>query len=122
MLHVLVSPEQVQALEEALGGLEGLTVHVARDSAPATKTDAQGVILEVVGSDRPGIVQQVAHLLSDQGANVEELSTEISSAPMSGGLLFHARIRVSLPSDMDVEVLREALEGLSDDLMVSLAE
>src|ERR1043166_7129384 len=57
------------------------------------------VKLNLVGQDRPGIVQQISRALAQNGANVEELETELSSAPMSGETLFKAQAIVSFRAD-----------------------
>ena len=54
--------------------------------------------LELVGLDRPGIVREISMLLAQHEVNVEELSTDRSSAPMSGEMLFRARARVHVPA------------------------
>jgi glycine cleavage system regulatory protein len=80
--------------------------------------------LEIVGHDRPGIVREIARALAQQGVNVEELSSECVSAPMSGETLFKAQARLQLPPKCDAATLRRALEKIASDLMVdvSLAE
>jgi len=76
--------------------------------------------LECVGLDRPGIVRDVTRVLAAAGANVEEIGTDCSSAPMSGETLFRARIRASLPAAADLGDLRRGLERVATDLMVEL--
>jgi glycine cleavage system regulatory protein len=53
--------------------------------------------------------------------NVEELTTDRSSAPMSGDMLFSARARLHAPADLDLAVLRAGLERIAHDLMVDLS-
>jgi glycine cleavage system regulatory protein len=76
--------------------------------------------LELVGLDRPGIVREISQLLAQHGVNVEELTTDRSSAPMSGEMLFHARARVHVPGDADLGRLRAGLERLANDLVVEI--
>ncbi len=120
MVHALVPAEQVEQLESALQAIEGLTVQLAKGSNEVVAL--QTVNFDVVGSDRPGIVQQVASVLAAQGANVEELVTDVQSAPMSGEPMFHAEVRVGLPDGLDADQLGDALESLSDDIMVTISE
>jgi len=86
------------------------------DAAMAGRT----LDLELVGLDRPGIVREISQLLANSGANVEELATDRTSAPMSGEMLFQAKARVRLPSDADLAHLRAALERLASDLMIEV--
>ena len=74
----------------------------------------------MVGNDRPGIVHQLARALADAGANVEEWTTGLESAPMSGHPLFRVSGKVSMASPGDERKLREAIENLSDDLSVEI--
>ena len=78
-------------------------------------------MLGFVGQDRPGIVRQISHALARHGVNVEELSTECASAPMSGETLFKAQARLFVPPDCDLTVLRRELEKIAADLVVDVS-
>ncbi|MCC6234553.1 MAG: glycine cleavage system protein R [Verrucomicrobiales bacterium] len=95
----------------------GLTVLVRRDTE-AAPTPGRVAIIELVGHDRPGIVQQIAAIVAARGANVEELESECVSAPMSGEPLFKATLRIALPSFLELPALRAELERVSADLLV----
>ena len=77
--------------------------------------------LQLVGNDRPGIVRDISHLLAAQHVNIEELETEVTSAPMSGEPMFHARALLRLPSTTTSDALVAALETLATELMVDLS-
>ncbi|MEZ4654342.1 MAG: hypothetical protein R3E12_12320 [Candidatus Eisenbacteria bacterium] len=54
-----------------------------------------------VGHDRPGIVRAVSEALARSHVNVDRLTTERSSAPMSGERLFRATgASCGLPDDL----------------------
>jgi predicted amino acid-binding ACT domain protein len=76
--------------------------------------------LELLGDDHPGIVRDISRVLAAREINVDELSTELTSAPMSGDRLFKATLRLQVPADGSVEDLRETLEALANDLMVDI--
>ena len=84
ILRVHVPAERRAALEHALAKLSSLSVVVRADEPARAAAEPVFVTLEVIGPDRPGIVREITHALAAQGANVEELSTECSSGPMSG--------------------------------------
>ncbi|MGB0446375.1 MAG: glycine cleavage system protein R, partial [Pseudomonadales bacterium] len=67
------------------------------------------------------IVHEVASACSDLGANLISLETDVVSGSMSGEAMFIASAELQLPAQLDPEDVREALEQLSDDLMVDLA-
>ena len=58
----------------------------------------QRVRLDLVGTDRPGIVQQISRVIAACGVNVEEIETTAESAPMSGETLFKATASLQVPS------------------------
>ena len=122
ILRVEVLDENRDALIAALERLDeiGLKVILQKDDASAQSATGPVVHLELVGNDRPGIVRDVSHVLSDLQVNVEEISTECRPSPMSGGELFHATARLQLPADRSVSELRSRLEAIAADLMVDM--
>jgi glycine cleavage system regulatory protein len=76
--------------------------------------------LEIIGSDRPGIVHEISEALAEREINVDELRTEIMSAPMSGELLFLANAELLVPIDLSLDALRKDLEALAHELMVDV--
>jgi glycine cleavage system regulatory protein len=121
ILHVDVPADRVgtlTALLESLGQ-EGLEVLVRpSDAHPGQKL--RHAHLDLVGSDRPGIIQRISQSLSRHGVNVNDLETEVTAAPMSGEQLFRARADLRLPDDLDVSVLRSTLESIGTDMMVDI--
>jgi glycine cleavage system regulatory protein len=106
---------------EPLGdlGLFDIALHEGAHDA----TDRGGgteLAFELVGNDRPGIVHDVSHLLASLDVSIAELETWTSSAPMAGGVLFHANALVRLPGSLEVDALVDHLEGLAHELMVDL--
>jgi glycine cleavage system regulatory protein len=59
-------------------------------------------------------------VLAQNGVNIEELETDVTSAPMSGETLFRARASVQMPPSLTLEWLRSRLEALAGELMVDL--
>ncbi len=124
ILRLTVPADRESALLADLGLLEsaGLTVLARRDEPPeGVPASSPLVHLELVGQDRPGIVQQIATALAAHGANVEDLVTECVSAPMSGESLFKAKARLALPPSSDIAQLRTTLEGIAADLLVDIS-
>jgi glycine cleavage system regulatory protein len=122
ILRTSVPEEQVDALTQALQLLEsaGLHVGVARSQPTPLASDVRELRLEIIGSDRPGIVHEISEALADRGINVDELRTEIMSAPMSGELLFLANAELMVPVDLSLDLLRKDLEALAHELMVDV--
>ena len=122
ILRAELPPGRVEAALTALSALEGrgLKVIVAATPRPAAEPSDKVMDLELVGQDRPGIVREISQLLAGSGVNVEELTTNRSSAPMSGEMLFEARAHVRVPVGTDLSALRAGLERLANDLLVEI--
>ena len=122
-LRVEIPSDQKPSLSAALTALQdrGLRIVIeSSDGAPLSPAPTRIMELELVGLDRPGIVREISQILARAGANVEELSTNRSSAPMSGEMLFSAKTRIQVPPLADVARLRAELERVASDLMVEI--
>lgn len=126
IVRVEVEEDRLGELLTGLRSVEAPHLHIAvhdtRLAGDESAAAAPGPLatLEVIGHDRPGIVRAIARALAERGVNVEELSTERSSAPMSGEPMFRARATVALPSGVDAAGLRRELERIGADLLVEV--
>jgi len=121
ILRIELPQEKKSALLGALQKIQGLNVTVRIDESRTAATQARQTRLELVGHDRPGIVRDISAALARAGVNVEEFSSEIAPAPMSGEPLFKATARLQLPEGCNVNALRKDLEKIAADLLVDLA-
>jgi glycine cleavage system regulatory protein len=123
ILRVEVPAEKKSALLAALQNLQsnGLQIVVRADQPAATAASGRQTKLEIVGSDRPGIVREITSALARAGVNVEEFSSEVVSAPMSGETLFKAQARLQLPERCDLAALKNDLEKIAADLLVDVS-
>ena len=85
ILRVSVPAAQVDALSGGLESLrsDGLRVVVERGVEEAVE-EGHVILLDLIGSDRPGIVHKISEALAARGVNVDELNTECDGAPWSG--------------------------------------
>ncbi len=122
ILLVTIDRARTDALVAELRALDarGLQV-VAQPAEVAPAVTGTRVQLALTGDDRPGIVRDVARILAERGVNVEELESEVQSAPMSGEALFVARAFLRVPPHLALADLRHSLEGLTSELMVDLS-
>jgi len=120
IVRVAVPSSRLAELERALTALGGRGMTLRLESAgrepPATTVTMHR--LEIVGHDRPGIVHEFAAALARRRINVADLRSDIRSAPMSSGPLFHASVEIEVPAGIDVEELRDALESIADELTI----
>jgi glycine cleavage system regulatory protein len=119
VVRLEVPADSLDELERAIAELdaEGLKLTVERGAAQSSR---HGISIDLVGLDRPGIVRDVSAALARHRVNIDELDTEVASASMSGEPLFHARIHLLLPRDVNLEALKRDLEAIADELMVDL--
>lgn len=114
--------ESADALVAALRdpGTSGLSVTVAREEvadAPPVRT----LIVDVVGHDRPGIVRELSAAVAGAGGNIEELTTGLESAPMTGHPQFRAHGVISIPEHTETSAITTAIESLGGDLTVDVS-
>jgi glycine cleavage system regulatory protein len=121
LIRLEVSPEAAGGLEAELRALEAEGLHVTIGRGREAPMPAlHEVQLDLVGHDRPGIVQDISAVLARHGVTINELETGCEHASMSGETLFRARAKLGVPVEMDLQVLQEALEALANELMVDL--
>lgn len=121
ILRVELPAGQKTSLPSALQKIPGLHVVIHADTPPAAPADARQTKLEIVGSDRPGIVRDITSALARAQVNVEEFSSEVLSAPMSGETLFKATARLQLPAHCDLAALKKEFEKIAADLLVDVS-
>jgi glycine cleavage system regulatory protein len=120
ILHADIPDAQYQAFCDAVdAGIDGLEITLETIGS-VTAPVGQCYILELVGQNQPGIIHQISSTIADNGATIEELSSEISDASMSGEKLFKASIKLCLPPGQDIEDLGEVLEELANELIVDI--
>lgn len=122
VIRVECATEQVSPLLSALRSpaVPGLTIQAARQAIEEPES-LHTITVDVVGHDRPGIIKELTAAISNAGGNVEELSTQLESAPMTGDPLFKAHGTISIPINADPALVTTAIETLGGDLTVDLS-
>jgi glycine cleavage system transcriptional repressor len=118
------TPEQLQAVQQGLQGLEHLGLdtflHEATDPTTAPRQTGLPLRLVVTAMDHPGIVQKVVHLLRDHGVNIETLDTAVTRAPLSGAPLFNLSLEATVPVGRPIAQVKEELESLAREMDLDL--
>ena len=122
ILRVEIATEKVPALLAALRALEAQGLRLVVDASPVAPSPGRPKLLDLdlEGLDRPGIVRDISHALAAHGVNIEELTTGLATAAMSGEALFRAQARIAVPPATDLARLRAELERIAGDLMVEV--
>jgi glycine cleavage system regulatory protein len=125
VVRVEIAEERRFALQDQLLALgdHGLRVVVQGNEQPSSSEEVarRSVTFQLVGQDRPGILASVTRVISSHGANVEELHSGCTSAPMTGETLFEAKAHLSVPLSVSLDVLRDSLEEIAADLLVDIS-
>jgi glycine cleavage system regulatory protein len=122
VLLVTIETARTDELVAAVRKLDatGLQVSVRPTASPTTPAESTRMELELTGHDRPGIIRDVSRILVERGLNIEELESEVASAPMTGDRMFKAHILVRAPAHFQLPDLRARLESLAGELMLDV--
>jgi len=121
---VTIPDERVDEFTLALEPLHGLLDVTVQRAAAAWEGGTSAVTtrwsMDLLGSDRPGIVSDISGVLADHGVSIHAFTSGTREAPMASGMLFEVIADLDVPADADVEALRAALESLANELMVDI--
>lgn len=129
VIQITLADDRVEELRRALHDLDGLlAVTVSAGAEPGeagaaggTASSPRRVAVTVLGDDRPGIVREIAGVLSAHALSIESMTTETRDAAMAGGRLFESAVTATVPESADLAALREDIERLTHDLQVDIA-
>lgn len=117
IMKVAVPQKRSVRLTADLKGLKKKGIEViTRPLRGASHRNRAGCLphqIEVKGADHEGIVHGVAASLAELEANIEELSTDVVPAPVTGTPLFNMRAVVGVPASVGTARLRERLDRLA---------
>jgi glycine cleavage system regulatory protein len=82
--------------------------------------NARVLEVNVVGPDRPGIVHEVTLALEQNVANVMQMETRISAAPMSGEITFSADATVEVDFAEEWQSLADKLDAVALQLGIDI--
>lgn len=118
VIHIHIADSNQEGLEEALHALEAQGIHILFEPiiSPNAAQECDKAHFTTVGPDRTGIVKEIASAFVQQGLNVEELETNLSSMPYSGEPIFEAEGDLSLPAGFDLNELQSKLDTIANDL------
>ncbi|RCU52838.1 MULTISPECIES: glycine cleavage system protein R [Corallincola] len=71
-------------------------------------------------SDRPGLVSEITHLLTEEGVKVEHMESHRVGVVELGSNIFTAQMKLRLPQDVEPNTIAAKLESLDGDAVVNL--
>ena len=102
---------QVPMIEEQLN----VVCFTKRTSAEKPNTSGIGYLLEVSGSDRPGIVKSISDLLSRHQINVATFISRVTHAPWTGTPVFLLDMELQVPAHVQLSLLRKELSDACEE-------
>jgi glycine cleavage system regulatory protein len=111
--------EKHQELIERFSQHPDLKIHLLTGDTVSTVNERTAQI-DIMGNDRSGIVQELTETLSKFNINIIKFDSKLESAPNWGNALFKATALISIANDFDLDELRDALEAITNDLMVDI--
>ncbi len=124
IMLVSVAESKVQGLMDSMDRLreKSLTVNAKVTEETAAGYFAGYVPHEILvsGADHEGIVNSIASYLAQQGANIEELSTDVVNAPITGTPLFSMHAIVQVPPSITTARLREKLAQIGQEQAIDI--
>lgn len=123
IIAVSINNGNLEALLQDLEALkdQGIQITTEQSTKKLNNEHCQEYQLQLTSLDRPGIIREVSQVLAEKNVNLIELSSEISSAPMSGEPLFEATALVAVPQNVSIDDLTDRLESIANDLMIEFS-
>lgn len=124
LVRISVATEQLANLKETMQALHDADnqLHILMEDANEHGAEEihSKLSLELIGADRPGIIDDITSALFRLKVNIKELESEQREASMSSEILFWAKLQLSLPNGVNNDDVQDVLEALSDQLMVDI--
>jgi glycine cleavage system regulatory protein len=123
IVSVSLEVDKIEKLKKSLDKLQTNTFRIFVEEAPTLTVKSipeRTLSLELLAQDRPGIIHDITQQLAKLNVNIEDLKSSVKQASMSGGTLFCAKLKLSIPQNIKIEVVQETLEDMSDQFMVDL--
>jgi glycine cleavage system transcriptional repressor len=117
LMLVSMPAEQRSGLDRDLEGLSAQGYQVTITQSEQTHAEAyrgwSPYRIEVHGADHQGIIQEVAHYLSQHGINIESMDSETTPAPISGIPLFAMTAQIVVSPSLSGQGWEVGLEDLA---------
>ncbi|WP_166424762.1 ACT domain-containing protein [Paraglaciecola sp. 20A4] len=119
-VEIQLPADKQDALIEQFSSHPDLSINLV-EGAHENPVQTHTVQIEIMGNDKPGIVQELTSILSRFSLNIVKFDSTCGSAPNWGGMLFKAKAIVAIEDGFDLDELRRALESIANDLMVDIS-
>jgi glycine cleavage system transcriptional repressor len=110
------SVAKLEAMLTRLEREEGLKLIWYRTGPKPVQSNLLPYVVEVVASDKPGILFQLADFFDRQGITIESLHCSRYRAMQTGADMFSAQVTIGVPADMHIAALRDDFLEFCDHL------
>ncbi|WP_428774916.1 glycine cleavage system protein R [Vibrio sp.] len=111
-----------QIVKDAFLAQPDLLVQIVDSDATQHQTDTIYQI-RLDSNDRAGIVNEITHVLDNQGISILDMDCQRVFIAGGGGVsssLFTANMAIKLPSEVNIDDITDELESLSEDTRVTV--
>ena len=117
---VTLSAQGVADLNRAIESEQANDLVVSLTPVEASPMLEPNLYLTLTGPNRPGIVYEVTHELSNSDINILHFSSSVENAAWSGGELFIAELATRAPESLDIAELRDRLDHLENKMTLEI--
>jgi len=118
IVEIELPEDQIDDVTKELEKLDHVTVEEVISDTRHEKGEELNFV--ITGNDRPGIVHELSTIILHKGANIVQFTSNQQSAPNWGVPLFNAVATIELPKGLDKDIVIDALESLTSDLIVDI--
>lgn len=117
-VQISIDSQQSESLIQALTELkhQGIAVLVDNHAHLSSNNDFECVRLNIIGLDRPGIVNELATAFAAHHLNISDLHSFTESAAMTAEELFKAEVTLDIHTQTNMERFNEDLEDICNKL------
>lgn len=122
VIKIEMPTQHVQIVKDAFSAHENLVVQFV-DSDLSSHNKETIFHLRLDANDRAGIVNEITHILDNQGISILDMDCQRVFIAGGGGVsssLFTANMAIKLPVELDIEDVANELESLSEDTRVMI--
>jgi len=121
LARVSAANEQAAMLESALSSLaQGRFSLIIKAAEPHARLDSKQYTLDILGNDRPGILNEITRALVEHGINLTEVSSTVAPAAMSGVPMFSCSANIEVEPSLSMSVVDEQLTEIADALAIDI--
>jgi glycine cleavage system transcriptional repressor len=107
---------------ESLREKTDLDFYVRKTKAPLHREVSTSIPYKLIATaiDRPGIIQQICKTLHGKGINIDDISTNVDSNPVTGANVFQMVCFFSLPPAVKIVDLKNDLNRIGDEYNIDI--